>query len=183
MTKAITIAIQRTDFCQADDLSFVSAPKAAAVWILGSRRNNLVDGETFVLLDAGGSTSDAATYTLVEDKPPRLIPIVKSKGMSIFLPRSSPDILAPGKICGSSSIIRDFTKQSLAQLAAKADVGEKEYQSLKMMMKRGTAHHELPLLRAMDGLAPDHSIRVIIEKMLRDMGGDPLVARMMSWTE
>ncbi|KAI1775051.1 hypothetical protein F4818DRAFT_451981 [Hypoxylon cercidicola] len=75
-----------------ENLFIVSEPEAAAAFILDTEPN-IQAGQTFVLLDAGGGTVDANTYTVSQTQPLRL----------------SDEIVEPGGgLCGSSYVNERF---------------------------------------------------------------------------
>ena len=101
MQKALTAAIQASQLAQLDqgiveDLFIVAESEAAAAYALDSAEVALemtVD-ESFLVMDCGGGTIDAITYTLTQTAPNRLREVVKSEGVS----------------CGSSFLNQDYEK-------------------------------------------------------------------------
>ncbi|KFZ03935.1 hypothetical protein V502_10543 [Pseudogymnoascus sp. VKM F-4520 (FW-2644)] len=75
-----------------DNLFIVSEPEAAAAYMLAST-TTVSRNETFVLIDAGGGTVDAITYTVDKTYPLRL----KAEGVE-----------AGGDLCGSSYLNEAF---------------------------------------------------------------------------
>ncbi|QPC60088.1 hypothetical protein HYE67_002319 [Fusarium culmorum] len=55
-----------------DNVFIVSEPEAGATWLLSAGLGNIHVGNTFVLVDAGGGTVDAQTYTVTKEAPLRL---------------------------------------------------------------------------------------------------------------
>ncbi|KAI1395126.1 hypothetical protein F4819DRAFT_506014 [Hypoxylon fuscum] len=99
MQAALLIAMRTADFKGVDpsgeaieNLFIVSEPEAAAAFILDTNPN-IQAGQTFVLLDAGGGTVDANTYTVSQTQPLRL----------------SNEVVEPGGgLCGSSYLNEAF---------------------------------------------------------------------------
>ncbi|KAJ3571661.1 hypothetical protein NPX13_g5302 [Xylaria arbuscula] len=103
MQAALFIAMQSAQFkgidhsCGAiENLFLVSEPEAAAAFTLDTDPDihaSIPAGQTFVLLDAGGGTVDANTYTVSQTQPLRL----------------SEEVVAPGGgLCGSSYLNERF---------------------------------------------------------------------------
>lgn len=84
-----------------DNLFIVSEPEAAAAYVLANTTAVLQPKETFVLIDAGGGTVDAITYTVDKTYPLRL----KAEGVE-----------AGGDLCGSSYLNEAFRKHLRARL-------------------------------------------------------------------
>ncbi|CAF3567229.1 unnamed protein product [Fusarium graminearum] len=55
-----------------DNVFIVSEPEAGATWLLSAGLGDIHVGNTFVLVDAGGGTVDAQTYTVTKEAPLRL---------------------------------------------------------------------------------------------------------------
>ncbi|KAI1758498.1 hypothetical protein GGR53DRAFT_516970 [Hypoxylon sp. FL1150] len=99
MQMALLIAMKMAEFKgvnpshQAiENLFIVSEPEAAAAFTLDTQPN-IQAGQTFVLLDAGGGTVDANTYTVSQTQPLRL----------------SEEVVQPGGgLCGSSYLNEAF---------------------------------------------------------------------------
>ncbi|KAF1949105.1 hypothetical protein CC80DRAFT_497783 [Byssothecium circinans] len=75
------------------NLFMISEPEAAAACVLDGVENEIYNGETVVILDAGGGTVDAVTYQCTYDNPLRL----------------SAEVVPPdSKLCGASYINERF---------------------------------------------------------------------------
>ncbi|KAL4732229.1 hypothetical protein ACLX1H_001239 [Fusarium chlamydosporum] len=55
-----------------DNVFIMAEPEAGATWLLGRGFKSIESGTTFLLLDAGGGTVDAQTYSVTKDYPLRL---------------------------------------------------------------------------------------------------------------
>ncbi|XXG98242.1 peptide transporter ptr2 [Hypoxylon texense] len=113
MQMALLIAMKMAEFNGVDpsydaieNLFIVSEPEAAAAFILDTEPD-IQAGETFVLLDAGGGTVDANTYTISQTQPLRL----------------SDEVVEPGGgLCGSS-----YLNEAFRALLHKRLKAEKQY--------------------------------------------------------
>ncbi|OCK74689.1 hypothetical protein K432DRAFT_363277 [Lepidopterella palustris CBS 459.81] len=87
--------ISRASKC-VDNLFIVSEPEAAATFILTTSEDNhkIRANDTFVLLDAGGGTVDAITYS------------VQGRARDVRLKKE--EVMADGRLCGSSFINERF---------------------------------------------------------------------------
>ncbi|KAK7974420.1 hypothetical protein PG989_016268 [Apiospora arundinis] len=90
MQSALAVAMEKTNFKGVDiqnnsieNLFIVSEPEAAAAYVLASSPD-VQSGDTFVLLDAGGGTVDANTYTISNTTPLRLTHEVVEPGGGLF---------------------------------------------------------------------------------------------------
>ncbi|KAI8624105.1 hypothetical protein F5Y19DRAFT_481002 [Xylariaceae sp. FL1651] len=90
MQTAMAIGMDKAKFGGADvqnnsieNLFIVSEPEAAAAYAL-ARDHSIQPGDTFVLLDAGGGTVDANTYTISLTTPLRLRTEVVEPGGGLF---------------------------------------------------------------------------------------------------
>ncbi|KAI2609234.1 hypothetical protein GGR54DRAFT_643547 [Hypoxylon sp. NC1633] len=99
MQVALLTAMKSAEFkgldssCQAiENLFIVAEPEAAAAFILDTD-HTIQAGHTFLLLDAGGGTVDASTYTVSQTQPLRL---------------SKEVVEHKGKLCGSSYLNEEF---------------------------------------------------------------------------
>ncbi|OCL14979.1 hypothetical protein AOQ84DRAFT_307992 [Glonium stellatum] len=66
-----------------EDLFIVSEPEAAAAYVL-ENNYEIKPGDTFVILDAGGGTIDATTYTVDKTEPLRLIREAVNPGGGLY---------------------------------------------------------------------------------------------------
>lgn len=113
MQIALLIAMRSAEFKGVDpshkaieNLFIVSEPEAAAAFILDTEPD-IQAGQTFVLLDAGGGTVDANTYTVSQTQPLRL----------------SDEVVKPGGgLCGSSYLNEAFQTMLYERL-----IKEKQY--------------------------------------------------------
>jgi hypothetical protein len=75
MSACIQEALRQVEF-GTDGTTFnmfmVNEAEAAAMHVLTSDFHDLKSGDTFILVDCGGGTTDAGTYTIAHDKPLRL---------------------------------------------------------------------------------------------------------------
>ncbi|KAK8087694.1 hypothetical protein PG997_002655 [Apiospora hydei] len=90
MQSALAVAMEKTNFKGVDiqnnsieNLFIVSEPEAAAAYVL-AWSPEIQSGDTFVLLDAGGGTVDANTYTISNTAPLRLTHEVVEPGGGLF---------------------------------------------------------------------------------------------------
>ncbi|KAK8073199.1 hypothetical protein PG994_004098 [Apiospora phragmitis] len=90
MQSALAVAMEKTSFKGVDiqnnsieNLFIVSEPEAAAAYVL-AWSPDVQPGDTFVLLDAGGGTVDANTYTISNTTPLRLTHKVVEPGGGLF---------------------------------------------------------------------------------------------------
>lgn len=101
MQSALTTAIktsQLTNITQGmiNDLFIVAESEAAATYALEDRKalSKMITHESFLLLDCGGGTVDAITYTLTRSSPTRMREVVDPEGVS----------------CGSSFLNENYKK-------------------------------------------------------------------------
>ncbi|KAI0433147.1 hypothetical protein F5Y09DRAFT_299802 [Xylaria sp. FL1042] len=112
MQVALLAAMKSAEFkgvelsgCAIENLFLVSEPEAAAAFVLDTDPD-IHAGQTFVLLDAGGGTVDANTYTVSQTQPLRLSEEVVSPGGNS----------SRGGLCGSSYLNEGFRKMLYGRL-------------------------------------------------------------------
>ncbi|KFY61304.1 hypothetical protein V496_05074 [Pseudogymnoascus sp. VKM F-4515 (FW-2607)] len=101
MQSALTTAIKTSQLAKLEqgmirDLFIVAESEAAATFALEDCESlsNIITNESFLLLDCGGGTVDAITYTLIRSTPTRMQEVVNPKGVS----------------CGSSFLNKNYKK-------------------------------------------------------------------------
>ncbi|KAI1350063.1 hypothetical protein F5Y01DRAFT_165372 [Xylaria sp. FL0043] len=127
MQVALLAAMKSAEFkgvdssgCAIENLFLVSEPEAAAAFILDTDPD-IHAGQTFVLLDAGGGTVDANTYTVSQTQPLRLREEAVTPG---------------GGLCGSSYLNEGFRKMLHERLAT-----EKHYLESGVITLDGIVEH------------------------------------------
>ncbi|KAF2502416.1 hypothetical protein BU16DRAFT_498059 [Lophium mytilinum] len=109
MHDAMATALRKSRFISrasrgVDNLFIVSEPEAAATFILTTSEDNhkIRTNDSFVLIDAGGGTVDAITYS------------VQGRTPDIRLKKE--EVMADGRLCGSSFINERFKEHVKARL-------------------------------------------------------------------
>ncbi|KAI0813764.1 hypothetical protein GGR55DRAFT_635774 [Xylaria sp. FL0064] len=127
MQVALLAAMKSAEFkgvdlsgCAIENLFLVSEPEAAAAFILDTDPD-IHAGQTFVLLDAGGGTVDANTYTVSQTQPLRLREEAVTPG---------------GGLCGSSYLNEGFRKMLHKRLET-----EKHYLESGVITLDGIVEH------------------------------------------
>ncbi|KAK5463042.1 hypothetical protein LTS15_002754 [Exophiala xenobiotica] len=97
LQRAMTTAIENSHLGRLEngtvkDLFIVDELEAAAISALASDPSSIDPGETFIVLDCGGGTVDAATYQVIQKDPFSLAEVIAPKGV----------------LCGSSSLDEEF---------------------------------------------------------------------------
>ncbi|KAK7998891.1 hypothetical protein PG991_014566 [Apiospora marii] len=119
MQSALAVAMEKTNFKGVDiqnnsieNLFIVSEPEAAAAYVL-AWSPDVHPGDTFVLLDAGGGTVDANTYTISKTIPLRLTHEVVEPGGKYEATQASSTTCSQdhsGGLFGSSYLNEGFRK-------------------------------------------------------------------------
>ncbi|ETS77294.1 hypothetical protein PFICI_11168 [Pestalotiopsis fici W106-1] len=140
MQTAMAIAMERTNFGGVDaqnnsieNLFIVSEPEAAATYVLASDPD-IQAGDTFVLLDAGGGTVDANTYTISRTTPLRLTREVVEPGGGLYgssylnegFKRLLHDILKDEEYLEDAHE-RDNSRETIEGIIEKITINEFEY--------------------------------------------------------
>ncbi|KAF7957362.1 hypothetical protein EAE96_002947 [Botrytis aclada] len=144
MQKAMEIAIQKSDLGSINNLFLVSEPEAAAAYVL-EYSNSIAPEETFILLDAGGGTVDATTYTV-------------SAAFPLKLKRE--EVAAKGGLYGSSYLneaFKEYLFGRLEKISGRTIQGIVDQQTVKFenSLKRTmdvTNRNMAPIFLHIDGL-------------------------------
>ncbi|KAF8853665.1 hypothetical protein BDZ45DRAFT_628746 [Acephala macrosclerotiorum] len=107
-----------------DNLFIINEPEAAAAFLLG-KSNDMLAGETLVVLDCGGGTVDCVTYTITNSYPLRL----KTERSTLLTTAYQ------GDNCGASYLNDNFEKYLLKRLAHETYL-EQDGESLEEVVKR-----------------------------------------------
>ncbi|KAJ8064182.1 hypothetical protein OCU04_006533 [Sclerotinia nivalis] len=134
MQNAMEIAIQRSDLGSINNLFLVSEPEAAAAFVLANS-NSIFPGETFILLDAGGGTVDATTYTVNNVYPLKL---------------KREEVAARGGLYGSSYLNEAFREYLFRRLESEKSDIETNGRTIQGIVDQQTIRFENTLKRTMD---------------------------------
>ncbi|KAF7903994.1 hypothetical protein EAF00_001328 [Botryotinia globosa] len=134
MQNAMEIAIQKTELGSTHNLFLVSEPEAAAAYVLEYSKS-ISGGETFILLDAGGGTVDATTYTVTDAKPLKL---------------KREEVAAKGGLYGSSYLNEAFREYLFDRLESEKPDLETDGRSIEGIVDQQTIKFENSLKRIMD---------------------------------
>ncbi|OCL11764.1 hypothetical protein AOQ84DRAFT_361216 [Glonium stellatum] len=130
-----------------DNLFLVSEPEAAAACLLASEKTRLETDDTFILLDAGGGTVDAITYTVDKDIPLRL---------------RTEEVVPGGAMCGSSFINERLEDLLISKLKAHAYL-EKNGETLSKIINGLVVDFERQGKKKMDLILQDHTAHFTIK--------------------
>ncbi|TGO22352.1 hypothetical protein BPAE_0171g00110 [Botrytis paeoniae] len=134
MQSAMEIAIQQSELGSINNLFLVSEPEAAAAYVL-EYSNSITAGETFILLDAGGGTVDATTYTVGDAEPLKL---------------KREEVAAKGGLYGSSYLNEAFREYLFGRLESEKSDLETNGRTLQGIVDQQTVKFENSLKRIMD---------------------------------
>ncbi|TGO89200.1 hypothetical protein BPOR_0120g00080 [Botrytis porri] len=134
MQSAMEVAIQRSDLGSINNLFLVSEPEAAAAYVL-EYSNSISPEETFILLDAGGGTVDATTYTVSGSEPLRL---------------KREEVAAKGGLYGSSYLNEAFKEYLFGRLESEKSDIEINGRTIQGIVDQQTVNFENSLKRIMD---------------------------------
>ncbi|CAG8983994.1 hypothetical protein HYALB_00009003 [Hymenoscyphus albidus] len=136
-----------------DNLFIVSEPEAAAAYVIEST-TTVLPKEAFMLLDAGGGTVDAITYTVNQTCPLRL----EAEGVE-----------AGGALCGSSYLNKAFQEHLSARLKDE-DYLERNGISIRSIVDTEVVKFENNIKRKIDIIRPT-SVFEFVE--IQDLRADP----------
>ncbi|GES65706.1 HSP70 family protein [Aspergillus terreus] len=151
MQQAMTAALHRVRFItdkfhDVSNLFIVHEPEAASAYVLAhNKEKDIMAGESFVLLDAGGGTVDTITYKVASNLPLRL----------------EREAVAPsGALCGSSYLNEDFRKFIQRRL------GEETYlQNLDAKIDMIMEQFENDIKRNFNPARNTYAVRVLIDNL------------------
>jgi hypothetical protein len=113
-------------------------------------------GETVLILDAGGATVDAATYTVDETLPLRFKTEVVELGGKALLSDSPPQANPQaGALCGSSYINERFDDLLVKRLSDEHYL-KKDGEDMSRVIDRLVVEFERRDKRALDNMFPDN---------------------------
>ncbi|KAF9888242.1 hypothetical protein FE257_008811 [Aspergillus nanangensis] len=149
MHRAMTAALHRTEFItqrfyDVGDLFIVPEPEAASAYVL-AHSMDIMAGESFVLLDAGGGTVDAITYKVASHLP-------------LTLERQA--VPPRGALCGSSYLNEAFKNKVEERLK-----GETYLQNMEVKINSIMEHFENQLKRNFDPAKKRYTERLMIDNL------------------
>ncbi|EXJ77707.1 hypothetical protein A1O3_09936 [Capronia epimyces CBS 606.96] len=152
MQLAMARAISNSGFGQlqnesVDNLFIVTEPEAAAACVLASEKTRLKIGETFILLDAGGGTVDAITYTVDRDIPLRL---------------KTEEVAPKGGLYGSSFVNERFEKLLRERLNSESYL-EQNGETLQNIIDRLVVDFERREKKKLDAMFPNKIVDCTIK--------------------
>ncbi|SPO06110.1 related to hsp70 protein [Cephalotrichum gorgonifer] len=183
MQTAMGKAIQRAAFKGVDvqnssikNLFIVSEPEAAAAYVLATDQY-IQHGDTFVLLDAGGGTVDANTYTVTSTSPLSLVREVDTPGGGLFgssyVNQEFSDMLR--ELLATETYLDDENNGTIRGHVERIIVNEFEYRmkrSFDMYKAKGNKSFDIPGLRdnPVKGFK-NGSIKVHVDKIKKAFQG------------
>ncbi|KAL5355362.1 hypothetical protein BJX96DRAFT_48015 [Aspergillus floccosus] len=149
MQQAMTAALHRVRFItdkfhDVSNLFIVHEPEAASAYVLAHYKD-IMAGESFVLLDAGGGTVDTITYKVASNWPLKL----------------EREAVAPsGALCGSSYLNEDFRKTIERRLGEETYLQNRDAK-IDMIMDQ----FENEIKRNFDPTRMRYAVRVLIDNL------------------